>query len=202
MNPASQTPWPGWSSQKTLVLPLSPDRWSPPTDAVEIDGLHFAPKRELHVTLVGRRIGQALHAGLGERRVRSKAVREAFCALDWRFTRTHELHRLQKREQMGHGAGRCIGSIVELIEMPALAVFYRTIGELLGREVPVPPAHVTLYTAGRAKGVGVPDTATLRRLSQRELSTVEVATASVPAHAASGRSRSRRDLHGGADARA
>src|SRR3546814_3240457 len=40
-------------------------------------------------------------------------------------------------------------SLVELVDLPAMAPFQRALGRLLGRQLPVPPPHVTLYTADR-----------------------------------------------------
>lgn len=170
--------WPGWTAHKTLVLPIPPERWAPPESAVVLDGLVFEPKRELHVTLIGRGLGQTLHGEPGRRGLRIQTVHEAFDRQDWSFTRTGELLRLEKRELPGHGRGRAIGSLIERIDMPAMAAFYDTLAELLGRGLAIPPAHVTLYTTGRARGIGLPDVATLQRLTVREVSAAELAHAS------------------------
>lgn len=161
MGTKSHTPGPGWTPHRTLVLPISPEQWEPPHEPVTVDGIEFQPKRDLHVTLIGRGLGQVLHADPARR----QAVREAFLRLDWSFTRTGELLRLEKRELEGSGGGRSIGSIIERIEMPAMALFYDALAELVGRGLAIPPAHVTLYTAGRSQGIGVPDVATLNRLT-------------------------------------
>lgn len=158
--------WPGWTPQKTLVLPISPKQWSPPVETLKVDGLTFLPARELHVTLVGRWLGPALQSEPGRR----QAVREAFMRLDWGFTRTGELLRLEKHELPGGGGhGRTISSIIERIEMPAMAEFYNELALLLGRGLAIPPPHVTLYTTGRSQGIAVPDVATLQRLTVHEV---------------------------------
>lgn len=164
-----QVAWPGWTAQKTLVLPIAPERWSPPSVAVEIDGIVFRPRRELHVTLVGRGLGQALHGEPGQPMFRVQSVREAFAALDWDFTRTGEVLRLEKRELAGRGRGRAIGSLIERIQMPSLARFYDALAELLQHRLAIPPPHATLYTSGRAQGIAVPDVATLQRLLVRSV---------------------------------
>ena len=158
--------WPGWTPHKTLVLPLSPAQWPPPVETLTVDGLTFLPARELHVTLVGRWLGPALQS---EPR-RRQAVRDAFMKLDWEFTRTGEQLRLEKHELPGGGGhGRTISSIIERIEMPAMASFYNELAELQGRGLAIPPPHVTLYTTGRSQGIAVPDVATLQRLTVHEV---------------------------------
>ncbi len=162
--------WPGWTPQKTLVLPISPELWAPPVETLVVDGLTFLPARELHVTLVGRWLGPALQSDPGRR----QAVRDAFMRLDWGYTRSGELLRLEKHELPGSGGGRAIGSIIERIEMPAMARLYDELAVLLGRRLSIPPPHVTLYTTGRSQGIAVPDVATLQRLTVHEVPTASI----------------------------
>jgi len=165
MGSKHHVPWPSWTTHRTLELPVTAEQWAPPVEPAEVDGLTFQPKRELHVTLIGRGLGQALYGDLGRR----QAVREVFMRLDWGFERTGELLQLEKRQLAGGGHGRAIGSIIERIELPAMMPFYNAIALLLGRRLAIPPPHVTLYTAGRSQGIGVPDVATLRRLVVRQV---------------------------------
>lgn len=171
---SDRTPqWPGWTPQKTLLLPIDPAAWAAPTFAVRIDGHGFVPKPELHVTLVGRALGQQLLASLGERRYRTQVVRTAFEALDWSYVRSGRLLRLEKHGAEG-GPDDRMGAIIEPIELPAMAAFHHQLGLLLGRELPVPPPHVTLYTAGKAKGIGIPNVAALREFTVRDVDHAEL----------------------------
>lgn len=158
--------WPGWSQQKTLLLPIDVVTWPAPTAPVVLDGWHFVPKSELHVTLIGRALGQQLLASPGERRYRTLVARTAFESLDWSYVREGALLRLEKHGAEG-GPDDRMGAIIELIGLPALAEFYQQLGLLLGRELPVPPPHVTLYTAGKSKGIGVPNANALREFTVR-----------------------------------
>lgn len=174
MTPIDTFPWPGWTPQKTLILPIPHDFWPPPPTPIVLDGITFQPKHELHVTLVGRGLGQSLHGEPGRRGFRVQAVREAFGKQDWRFTRTGQFLRLEKRELAGRGRGRSIGSVVEYVDMPALPRFYDALADLLGRKLAIPPPHVTLYTFGRSQGIAVPDVATMQRLTVRDVEASEL----------------------------
>ena len=176
MTPNAEPGWPGWTAERTLVLPIDADTWPPPFAPIELDGIAFRPKDELHVTLVGKALGRQLHDTLGER-FRTCAVRAAFDALDWRMRRTGELRRLEKTVRLKSGEARTVGAIIELVEMPALAKFHRALGDLLGRRLPVPPAHVTLYTHNRDDGIGVPGPAKLRAWTVRRVRAEEIAAA-------------------------
>lgn len=163
---------PAWTPAGTLLLPIAADTWPPPACRVVLDGIDFAPKRELHVTLVGRALGQALRTAIAEGRFAPAVVRAAVEALDWRFERTGQLWRLEDTARRGTKPPR--GSIIETVEMPAMAAFHARLGGMLGRRLPVPPAHVTLYTSGDDAGIGVPDDAALRRLAVRAVSAREL----------------------------
>jgi hypothetical protein len=172
--PHGDIPWPDWTPEKTLVVPIAPECWKPPFAPIELDGLTFEPKSELHVTLVGRMLGRQIHETLGER-FRTCAVRAAFEALDWRFERTGELLRVQKTVRLKSGERRVANAIIERIRMPAMAKFHHALGDLLGRKLAVPPPHVTLYVHGRAQGIGIPSVSKLRAWSVREVDARELA---------------------------
>ena len=155
------TTWPGWSNENTLVLPLDD---APPGAVLSLDGRDFAPKDELHVTLVGRRLGEELRHALGDRL--DAATRPAFEALDWSYVRTGERRLIEKPGLADDGTRGTVATVIELVELPALAWYYRWLGELLGRQLPVPPAHVTLYTHRKAKGIGIPTLHSLRAWSR------------------------------------
>jgi len=154
----------------TLVLPIAPERWPPPQAAVELDGLRLAPKPELHVTLVGRALGAELRATFGEHA--GALVAAARDAYDWHFERSGRCLLLRKPFATG-GRAALTHALVELVELPAMAPFQRALGRLLGRELPVPPPHVTLYTAGRPQGIGVSSPSRLRAFTVRRVGPVE-----------------------------
>jgi hypothetical protein len=150
----------------SIVLPVPPERWPPPGDGVRLDHLAFDPKPELHVTLVGTCLGRELQATFGA--TMAARVREARDALDWHFERSGRCLLLRKScAEYGHV--RVAHSIIELIDLPAMAPFQRALGRMLGRQLQVPPPHVTLYTAGCAQGIGVSSPARLRAFAVRSL---------------------------------
>ena len=155
-----------------LVLPIAPEHWPPPRAAIEIDGVPLAPKPELHVTLVGRALGAELHAAFGDRA--EGLVAAARDAHDWGFKRRGDWLLLRKPLTVdGHAV--IAHSLVERVDLPAMAPFHRALGRLLGRQLPLPPPHVTLYTAGRAQGIGVSSPARLRAFAVRHVTAAELA---------------------------
>lgn len=151
--------WPGWTKQDTLVLPIAPDAWPPPDTTVTVDGITLHPKRELHITLVGRRLGRELRAAADAGRIPSDAVRKAFEARDWTWTATGERTLLRAPAKRRGDPAR--HALIEHVDLPAMAAFHADLGFLLGRTLPVPPPHVTLLVAGTRQGIGLPDPETL-----------------------------------------
>lgn len=160
---------PEWTKRGTLLLPVDAAAWAPLPPVLVLDGIRFAAKRELHLTLIGRALGAELQAACARDHGFAAAVADAVAAADWSFRRTGRYLRLLRR-----GEGRRRHSIIERIELPAMAPFHARLGRLLGRALPVPPPHVTLYTAGDPRGIGVPDEASLARCAARPVDADEL----------------------------
>ncbi|RZA32658.1 MAG: hypothetical protein EOP92_24910 [Lysobacteraceae bacterium] len=172
-----QARWPGWSAERTLVLPVPEAAWAPPRGGVTLDGVAFEPKRELHVTLASGALGRELHVAMRGRAL-ERATRAAFEAQDWSFTRAGRWLLLRKPAGDARRPG-AVHSIIECIDMPALAPFHATLGNLLGRELALPPPHVTLFTARKAEGLGVASARQLRAYLLREVAADELTSMEV-----------------------
>lgn len=160
---------------QTLILPIPPDCWAPPTAPITVAGLALMPKPELHITLIGRALGAELQATFGQA-VAAGMVSKAFAAGDWSFARSGRYLLLRKTDPAG-----IAHSIIELIALPAMAALHTALGRHLGRQLPVPPAHVTLYTAGRDNGIGVASPRRLRALTLRPVPAAELEATPAPA---------------------
>lgn len=157
------------SAPHTLVLPIDPDWWAPPPHGIEVDGVDYAPKTELHVTLIGSRLGRELHTTLAPVFLRDQ-LRMAMEDQDWRIKRTGRFVQLAHTRHLGLESNPGTReSIIELIELPAMALLHQALGRLLGRQTPVPPPHVTLYTANGPQGIGLSSPSQLRARRVRAL---------------------------------
>lgn len=159
-----------------MLLPIPLADWPPPDSPVRLrEGIELAPKSELHLTLVGSRLGASLRRNLGEAFL-DEALRALVARLDWRFRRGGRLLLLRKRDHGGDGGQvRVRHSLVELVSLPAMAPLHQALGGLLGRQLPVPPPHVTLHVAGAPRGIGLPSGAMLRACALREVAAAELA---------------------------
>ena len=160
---------PHWTAAGTLLLAIPPQAWPPPARGLRLDGIDFSPKPELHATIVGRTLGARLRAAAADEPGVAAGVDAACAACDWSWARRRDWWLLRKTAD---GARKA--SIVERITLPAMAPFHARLGQLLGCPLPVPPPHVTLWVAGDAEGIGVPDAAAWQRHAMRPVTGAEL----------------------------
>ena len=156
--------WPGFTPKGTVILPVPGNRWPARRKPLALHGCRFRPKRELHVTLVGKALGARLKAAMNAGALTEEDLASAFALQTWRCVRNGRCVRLRKAAAPGTTEA-AIESVIERIALPAMAGFHDALGRLLRESLPVPPAHVTLYTHGDDEGIGVPDEATLDALT-------------------------------------
>jgi len=160
---------PRWTAAPTLLLPIPMHEWPALPEQLSLDGFDLRRKRELHATIVGHALGARVRDRMAADAHVRDAVAEAIAGLQWQWERCRSWALLEKRE-----GGTRRQSLVEHLRMPAMATFHRRLGALLGETLPVPPPHVTLYTSGGAKGIGLPDAPTLERLRLRTVDEAEL----------------------------
>jgi len=133
-----------------------------------IDGRSLQRKPEFHLTVIGSRLGRRLLAWIDAGRLDEAALAALFEAGDWSLRPRPRCY-LLSRPAAGRG-GRQV-SVVQMVDVPQLAAFYRQLRRLLPRSaaVPTPPPHITLYTRNGPQGIGLRSEQALRALVQRPL---------------------------------
>jgi hypothetical protein len=160
---------PCWTPARTLLLPIAATAWPPLAAELALDGVAFVRKRELHATIAGNALGARLCDAMAASSEVRATVERTLAGLDWRWQRNRDWRLLEMRE-----GGSWRRSVIELIALPAMAGFHHAMARLLGATLPVPPPHVTLYTSGGARGIGLPDAAALARLQLRTVDASEL----------------------------
>jgi len=161
MEPAQHTwhpPWPGFNARGSLLLPLPSEAFVELAPALESEGVRYARKREFHVTLLDRETGTRLRTRELASAVRPR-IRELFEGEDWSWRPTEKRWLLREDQD-----GTCVHSIIELVDLPALARFRHNVGWAHGERLPPVPAHVTLYVAGNDSGIGLSSNDEFRKL--------------------------------------
>lgn len=155
-------PWPGFSAQGTLVLPLPGAAFADVCGQLRCAGLVLQAKREFHVTVLNRRRAAAfLVPPMPD--AEPLDLPRLFAALDWHWHRLGETWLLRRRGE----DGRLLHSVIERLHMPALNQFREALQYLSRHELPPTPAHVTLFTAGSDRGIGLDSEADFARYRVR-----------------------------------
>ncbi len=161
-----QLKWPGFNKKRSLIIELDPVSFCLAENKIDVFGETFTAKKELHITVTGSKLGLVLQGKIKQDHSISKVLKKTFEEIDWSFRQTGPLHMLSRSADK-----LAEKSIILLLEMPALAIFYEQLKRLglIDFKTPVPPAHITMYTQNSALGIGVSSEEALKTLSVKIL---------------------------------
>jgi hypothetical protein len=130
-----------------LVIKIAMDDYGYSHTEVSYRGKTFEPKDELHITILSdeaaEMVGKFLEEHPDDRQRICRLVEET----DWTFHKTGELYYVQE-DADGE-------TIIEMVDMPELEGFFRKLSRITGKDLEIPPVHVTLYLRGTKTGIGI-----------------------------------------------
>jgi hypothetical protein len=157
-------PWPGFSPERSLVLPLQAARMDTPFgQCCRIDGLRLERKSEFHLTVLDRAMCRAAAAELGE-----AGLRVLYESLPWTPRRTGRYVLLHRNRPGGTGSPDA-WSLIEHLELPAMHAFRGELARVSGPRFADPVPHVTHFACGDPGGIGVADARALHALRVRDV---------------------------------
>jgi hypothetical protein len=164
----AQLKWPGLTDKNTLIISVDKQDFGITAETLRYDGRVFLPKQETHITVFGSELGSRLLQQLMQRPALEQKVHEAFESTDWSYRQTPELHHLARNKTTPGKDSSTEETIVMLIEMEGMTIFYSKLRKLglIGKDRPVPPPHVTLYTRNIDQGIGIDSEKELAELSR------------------------------------
>jgi hypothetical protein len=130
----------------------------------------LTPKVEQHVTVIGFKNGRAVDEALNrlpeeDRATRLSELTRLANETNWGFTLAPERYQIAKDYSV-YKDGKPTGetehrtSIIQIVNMPGMAIFYEGLNKTLGTNLEAPPAHTTLFTGGSdpeksERGIGI-----------------------------------------------
>jgi hypothetical protein len=123
----------------------------PIPDVIRFAGADWRAKREFHVTLVGTTTMLALAAEPDE------VIKRAARKLTFAITLLDALWHVREHETQ---------AIIRLCEVEGAEEFFARLESELQVAIARPPYHVTLYTIGTLRGIGLPARADLERMGK------------------------------------
>lgn len=127
----------------------------PIPDVIHFRNLAWRAKREFHITLLGSTTMAAL---IGGRDVNvDDAIKHAARNLAFSITLRDELWQMREKE---------IRTVVRMCDVDGAEEFFARLESELQTPIERPPYHVTLYTIGTPRGIGIATRAELERLGE------------------------------------
>lgn len=111
-------------------------------------------KEEFHTTLIGYSTGQKI-ISIGRDNIDS-IIENIYQEFKWQFSPKNEFYYIEK----DYPENEKRRSIIQVIDLPELPVFYKKMNETLGTNFEIPFPHTTLFTnstneENRYKGIGI-----------------------------------------------
>jgi hypothetical protein len=120
---------------------------------VRYQGRIFQPKGELHITIISQDSGVLLHY-LARHPQDLDSIRDLIYSTDWSFRKLPDFYHVES------GGGE--ESIIQMVDVPDMVPFLRSLSNLVEHGFVLPPTHVTLYTLGTVLGIPLPNAAVFR----------------------------------------
>jgi hypothetical protein len=121
----------------------------PIPDVIRFGGADWRAKREFHVTLTGTTMMNA---------VTDEMVKRAASGLTFAVTLQDELWQIRENETQ---------TIIRMCDVEGAEEFFERLERGMLKAIARPPYHVTLYTIGTLRGIGIPTHVDLHRLGKQ-----------------------------------
>jgi len=156
--------WPGRSSTGSVIVALGDSLLVPLAPQLDLAEVKLFRKREAHLTLISTREAEALARRLPESDWQAAFESDSW---SWQALAAYDLLREDRSSEPTRY------SVIRHLHCPALNAFRRRLAEASGIDLAETLPHVTVYTAGHERGIGLTsfadyDACRVRRLSFAE----------------------------------
>jgi hypothetical protein len=128
----------------------------------------FQPKQELHITILSREAAESVKIHLEQHPDELESIQQLINNTDWSFRKRNQFFRVEENQD--------VESIVQLVQISELKAFFQKLSEQINTDLEPPPAHITLYTRGNSKGIGIPTNEDFKQLAREEINMGELET--------------------------
>ena len=162
----------------SLLLPLTKDGVGLSGGAIVYHGKVFEPKEEVHITVIGSELGRKIIEMSSANHEIKERILKAIAEADWSYSVQGKMHHVVKDKELPSppAANKILHaeSIIRMASVPGIQQFYEQLGAIVGIQLEVPPVHVTLYTYGDPRGIGLPNQAAFEEFVREEVAPDEL----------------------------
>ena len=166
------------SSRGTLLLQVPKSEFGVDERPITIGGVDFKPKEETHITLVGFKHSKEMETALKDP-VKAREINALLEEINRApgltvsvDAATPILHLARDASVDRKGGGKELQhqeSLIVPVMCPEVNALIQKVGSIIGKEIPSPYLHVTLYTHGADQGIGVQSESALETLKIGEI---------------------------------
>jgi hypothetical protein len=151
-----------------LIVKIDQDEYGYPKTRVKYQDAVLEPKDELHITVISQEGAERLAGFLQENQEGKDKFKNLVHEIDWSFRKQDRFFWVQEEEG--------VETIIQMVEIPSMVDFFRSLSQVTGFGLEPPPTHVTLFMRGTEKGIGLPDREKFERVTKKtiELDDLEV----------------------------
>jgi hypothetical protein len=151
-----------------LIVKIDLEGYEYPQVRVKYQDSLLEPKDELHITVISQVGAERLANFMRENQEGREKVKSLVQETDWAFRKQDRFFWIQKEDG--------VETIIQMVEVPSMVDFFRSLSQITGFGLEPPPAHVTLFMLGTEKGIGLPDRDVFERITKEniELDDLEV----------------------------
>lgn len=149
-----------------VVVQISKAEYGYHEAPVRYQGHVFQPKSELHITVVSADAAEDVRSFIERRPDDAVQIQEMVDETRWVFRELEAFYHVV--ESPG------VETIIQMVEVPHMAEFFSRLSGLMGKGFVLPPTHITLYTLGTEKGIGLPTPTVFDQLAQSPIRPEEI----------------------------
>jgi hypothetical protein len=144
-----------------LLVQVNKDAYGYVDKAVRYQSKTFAPKTELHITILSADGAEQVRQQIEEHPEDEGRIVGIIDHTDWSFIKLDEYYHVKDGDEE---------TIIQMVEVPRLNAFFSDLSALVGKGFVLPPTHVTLYMRESEKGIGLPNREVFDELVQGRVS--------------------------------
>lgn len=133
---------------------------------VRYQGKVFQPKSELHITIVSQDAAERVRQYLESHPDDAHEFQDLISSTNWSYLKKQEFYYVE--EEPG------VETLIQMVEVPSLNAFFSSLSSIVGKGFILPPTHVTLYTRGTEKGIGLPNQETFQERAKAAVQPGEI----------------------------
>jgi len=153
-----------------MSIPVSYDKVGLSEEKLYFRNKNFSLKNELHITIIGSNLMSLIKEKLKTNRYQKDLFLRAIAETDWSYELLDKFYHLVKEADDISEKGKVSGeSIIQMVHVPELEKFYGKLEAIIGEKILQRPTHVTIYTYGNQRGIGVNIQSELEKYSHGEV---------------------------------